>query len=81
MVAVNLWSGLRVFADGAASVEVEATTVGEALEGLAAKHPGLAPMLEDDVSVVVDGRVIVSGRTEPLSETSEVWLMQRLRGG
>jgi molybdopterin converting factor small subunit len=80
-VEVNLWSGLRAFADGAAKVEVEAETVGEALRGLAEKHPGLAPLLEDEVSVVVDGRVIVSGQTEPISEGSEVWLMQRLRGG
>jgi len=80
-VEVHLWSGLRVFADGAASVGVEAATVGEALRRLGEAHPGLAPMLEDDVSVVVDGRVIVSGQTEPLAEGSEVWLMQRLRGG
>jgi len=80
-VEVHLWSGLRVFADGAATVSVEASTVGEMLQRLGELHPALAPFLEDEVSVAVDGRIIVSGLTEPIGEDSEVWLMQRMRGG
>jgi molybdopterin synthase sulfur carrier subunit len=81
MVEVNLWSGLRAFTGGAVKVEVEATTVGEVLTGLAAAHPGLADILEDSVSVVVNGQIVVDSVTEPVPPDAEVWIMKRLRGG
>ena len=81
MVKVNLWSGLRALADGNSVVEVSATTVGEVLSGLVAAYPGLEDAIETGVSVSVDGRIIVSGLTEPVSDASEVFLMQRLKGG
>ena len=81
MVEVNLWSGLRALTGGADTVEVEAETVGEVLKGLVAVHPELAGPIEAGVSVVVDGRVIASSLTEPVRPDSEVYLMQRLKGG
>ena len=81
MVEVNLWSGLRKFADGAESVEVDAKNTGEVLRGLVKAHPGLEEAIDAGVSVAVDGRVIASSLTEPVNEDSEVWLMMRLRGG
>ena len=81
MVEVHLWSGLRAFAGGQGSVEIEAKNVGEVLSGLVAAHPGLADAIEAGVSVAVDGRVIVNTMNEPVTPKSEVYLMQRLRGG
>jgi sulfur-carrier protein len=81
VVEVNLWSGLRALADGKDKVEVEATTVGEILSGLVAAHPGLADAIEAGVSVAVDGRIIVNAMNEPVKPDSEVYLMQRLKGG
>ena len=81
MVEVNLWSGLRALADGKDKVSVEATTVGEILSGLVAAHPGLADAIEAGVSVAVDGRIIVNTMNEPVKPDSEVYLMQRLKGG
>ena len=81
MVEVNLWSGLRAFADGKDKVEVDATDVGGILSGLVAAHPGLADAIEAGVSVAVDGRIIVSALNEPVGPDSEVFLMQRLKGG
>ena len=81
MVEVNLWSGLRPLADGRDKIEVEASTVGEVLDGLVAACPGLKDAIEAGVSVSVDGRIIVSGLTEPVRPDSEVYLMQRLKGG
>jgi sulfur-carrier protein len=81
MVEVNLWSGLRALADGKETVEVEATNVGEVLEGLVKAHPGLQDAIDAGVSVAVDGRVIASSLTEPVKPDSEVFLMQRLKGG
>jgi sulfur-carrier protein len=81
VVKVNLWSGLRALADGNETVEVEAATVGEVLNGLVAAYPGLADAIEAGVSVAVDGRIITNSLSEPVGADSEVYLMQRLKGG
>lgn len=81
MVEVNLWSGLRALADGHDKVEVDATTVGEVLTGLVKAYPGLQDAIDAGVSVAVDGRIMASGLTAPVKPDSEVYLMQRLKGG
>ncbi len=80
-ITVHLWSGLRRLTDGdLESVEVDASTVGEALVAVAAQHPGLEPVLAAGVSVVIDGEVSTS-RRQVIQPGSEVYLMQRLKGG
>ena len=81
MVQVHLFTSLRTFADDQAVVEVDAKTTGEVLRGLAEAYPALAPHIEAGVSVAVDGRVMASGLTEPVSEDSEVVILQQLKGG
>ena len=81
MVEVNLWSGLRRFADGAERVSVEASTVGEMLDALVAAHPGLKPFIEAGVSVAIDGEVISLNRSVPVRPENEIFLMQRIKGG
>ena len=81
MVEVNLWLGLRGLADGNDKVEVEAKNVGEVLKGLADAYPRLIPTIEAGVSVAVDGRLIANDLTEPVFPTSEVYLLQQLKGG
>ena len=81
MVQVNLWAGLRRFADGKDTVEIKAQNVGEILNALENKYPELREIIEAGVSVSVDGRIIASGLTEPVYENSEVFLLQQLKGG
>ncbi|WP_170763787.1 MoaD/ThiS family protein [Ruegeria lacuscaerulensis] len=81
MVEVHLWSGLRSLTGGQQVVEVEAKTTGELLKELVRVHPQLQGPIDAGVSIAIDGRVIASGLTEPIPEGSEVYLMQRLRGG
>ena len=57
MAKVNLWSGLTRFTDGEKVVEIEADTVAGLLNGLSAAYPGLAPILDAGVSVVIDGEI------------------------
>lgn len=80
MVEVHLWSGLRRFTDGVEVVSVEASTVGEMLDGLVAAHPGLAPVIAEGVSVAVDG-IITSGRFTPVAPGNEIYLVRRAKGG
>lgn len=81
MVQVNLWAGLRRFADGKDTVEIKAQNVGEILSALENKYPELKEIIEAGVSVSVDGKIIASGLTEPVYEDSEVFLLQQLKGG
>ena len=81
MVEVNLWSGLRPLADGQVRVEVEAATVREMLVGLVAAYPGLEPAIDAGISVAIDGRIVTGGLNEPVGPDSEIYLLQRLKGG
>ncbi len=62
-------------------VEVEATNTGELLRELVRAYPQLQAPVDAGVSIAIDGRIIASGLSEPVPENSEVYLMQRLRGG
>ena len=81
MVEVNLWSGLRQYADGKTTIEVDATNVGDVLKRIVDLHPGLEPFIEAGVSVAVDGRIIANDLTEPVYPETEVYLLQQLKGG
>ena len=81
MVKVHLWSGLRSLVDGQDEVEVEASTVGEVLRGLIIQYPELEDYLVSGVSVAVDGKIIATDLTKSVTEKSEIYLIQKLRGG
>ncbi|MBK6466341.1 MAG: MoaD/ThiS family protein [Rhodobacter sp.] len=81
MARVHLWSSLRRLAGGAEVVEVEAATVGQMLDALVKAHPGLAPAIEAGVSVAVDDEIIANARHSPIHPESEIYLLQRLKGG
>lgn len=80
MVEVNLWSGLRRLAGGEGVVTVEADSVRQMLAALVRLHPGLEPVVKAGVSVSVDGSV-ETNLDAPLSPSSEVYLIQRIKGG
>lgn len=81
MAKVHLWASLRRFADGQEVVEVDAATVGQVLDALEKAHPGLGPAIKAGLSVAVDGEVIANNRASPVKPESEVFLLQRLKGG
>ncbi|NVO54245.1 MoaD/ThiS family protein [Rhodobacteraceae bacterium B1Z28] len=81
MVEVHLWSGLRSLTGGQQVVEVQAATTGALLRELVRAHPQLQGPIDAGVSIAINGRIIASGLAEPIPEGSEVYLMQRLRGG
>lgn len=80
-VKVHLWAGLRSLAGGQEIVEVSASNIGQMLDAIGAEHPALEDYLEDNVSVSVDGRIMATDLTHPLTEESEIYIIQRLRGG
>ena len=81
MARVHLWASLRRFAEGQEVVEVDAATVGQMMDALEKAHPGLGPAIKAGLSVAVDGEVIANNRSASVGPASEVYLLQRLKGG
>ena len=81
MVEVNLWSGLRKYADGQEKVDVEGENVGQLLNNLVKAYPDLEPFIDAGVSVAIDGRIIARDLTAEILPDSEVYLLQQLKGG
>lgn len=81
MVKVELWAGLRAFAEGNTIVEVDAKNIRELLKALSDKYPGLKPILDEGVSVAIDGEIFADSLIEPVGPDNEVVLMQKIRGG
>ena len=81
MVKVNLWSGLRHFTDGQVVVEVEAQTIGHMIDALVGKYPGLGPIFEGGISVAVDGDIVPPDTSKSIDDSSEIYLLQQMKGG
>ncbi len=81
MVQVKIFGSLAAAADDQTEVEIEARTLRELLDGLAARYPAMQPQLERGVSVAIDGRVYNDSWFTPIEPDSEVVLLSRLKGG
>jgi hypothetical protein len=81
MVDVQLWAGLKSLADGQRVVRVEASNIREMLDALVAQFPALKPIIDDGVSVAIDGDIYAESMVAPITPDSEVVLMQRIKGG
>jgi molybdopterin synthase sulfur carrier subunit len=90
MSTIKLPSVLRANANGERSIEVEAGTVGDAVQALVGRHPGLADQLltpEGElhrfVNVYVNGRDVryLEGLATPIAERDEIRLLPAIAGG
>ncbi|MDC0739587.1 MoaD/ThiS family protein [Cognatishimia sp. SS12] len=81
MVKVELWAGLRAFTGGERTVEVDAKNIRELLQALSDAYPGLKPILDEGVSVAIDGEIFADSLIEPVGPENEIVLMQKIRGG
>jgi sulfur-carrier protein len=89
-VTVLIPTPLRRFTDGEARVAVPAATVGEAMQELATRYPGIGERLLDDggqirrfVNVFVNGRNVrdVDGLETSLSPGDEMGIIPAMAGG
>jgi sulfur-carrier protein len=87
MARVWIPSLLRELAGGAAEVEVPGATVGEVIDQLEARFPGIKARLIDgdslraNIAVVVDGEVSRLRLRQRLSENSEIHFLPAISGG
>ena len=87
---IRIPTPLRTATGGAATVDVEATTVGEALSALESAHPGVAERLLDDngklrrfVNVFVDDEDVrfAQGLETPVAQGATVSTIPAVAGG
>ena len=87
---IRIPTPLRTATGGAATVEVEASTVGEALSALETQHPGVSERLLDDsgklrrfVNVFVDDEDVrfAQGLDTPVAQGATVSIIPAVAGG
>jgi len=81
MVKVVLWGSLRSATGGLTDVEVDAANTGELLKALVEKYPELESIVEEGVSVAIDGLIYKEAWFTPIKPDSEVVLMPYMKGG
>jgi molybdopterin synthase sulfur carrier subunit len=90
MSTIKLPSVLRANANGERSIEVEAETVGDAVQALVGQHPALKEQLltaDGDlhrfVNVYVNGRDVryLDGLATAIAERDEIRLLPAIAGG
>jgi molybdopterin synthase sulfur carrier subunit len=87
MPVVWIPSLLRTLTDGQETLSVPGETVGQAVENLEARYPGLrkrlfqGDRLRPDLSLLVDGALSARGLLQKVSETSEIRFIPAIRGG
>jgi MoaD family protein len=90
MSIVRLPQVLRQQADGQRAIEVEGATVGDAVQALVGRHPGLASQLltadgelHRFVNVFLNGRDVryLDGLATPVEERDEIRLLPAIAGG
>ncbi len=81
MVQVVLWGSLKAAAGGKTELEVEAANIRELLSRLGESYPALQPILEEGVSVAIDGKIYRNAWFQPIPPGSEVYLLPPMAGG
>ncbi len=65
---------------GVASLNIEATSVGELLRKAGERYPKLEPMLTE-VAVSINGQIFRDDWNQPIPADAEVFLLPRIPGG
>jgi MoaD family protein len=90
MSTIKLPSVLRAHANGEREIDVQGGTVGDAVQALVGRHPGLAEQLltadgelHRFVNVYVNGRDVryLEGLSTPIEARDEIRLLPAIAGG
>jgi molybdopterin converting factor small subunit len=81
LVQVSLTGALRLAADGHASIDIEARTIGELITTLVERFPEMSEVLDEGIAVAIDGVIYRDDWTQRIPESAQVFLMPRIAGG
>jgi molybdopterin converting factor small subunit len=72
---------VRAFTGSAATIEVQARTVGGLIAELDRRFPGLGAHVQQRMAIAIDGEIHQDALAEPIGPDSEVVLIPRIGGG
>lgn len=81
MVQVRIGGPLASMAGGRTRFELEASNIREILTGLGEACPRLKPVLEQGVTVAIDGELYRNAWFQPVKPDSEIYILPRMAGG
>ncbi|HET6473785.1 MAG TPA: MoaD/ThiS family protein [Pseudomonadales bacterium] len=81
MVEVQLSASFREFADGAASIAVDAATIRELLRKIVERYPRMQRRVDEGIAVSINGEIYRDSRNEKIPDGAEVFLLPRIPGG
>ncbi len=81
MAQVKLGGTYKTYTGGRTEFDVEAKNIREVLSGLAALCPDLKPVLDQGVTVAIDGQIFRNAWFQPVRPDSEVHILPRMAGG
>ena len=81
MLEVSLTGSLREAVGGAASIQVEATSIRELLRKVIERYPRMQSQVDEGVAVSINGEIYRDNWDEPIPTDAEVFLLPRIQGG
>ncbi len=81
MAKVVLWGSLSQLADGRKDFEIDAPNIDRMLRALCEEAPRLKPVLEDGVTVSIDGTLYRLNKLQKIEPDSEVFILPKMAGG
>lgn len=81
MVQVKLGGTYKTYTGGRTSFDVEAKNVREVLQGLAELCPDLKPVLDQGVTVAIDGQIYRNAWFQAVKPDSDIYILPRMAGG
>lgn len=81
MVEVQLSTSFREFANGAASIAIDATNIRELLRKIVERYPRMQRRVDEGIAVSINGEIYRDNRNEPIPDGAEVFLLPRIPGG
>jgi len=81
MAKVVLWGSLSQLAGGRKEFDIDAPNIDRMLRALCEEVPKLRPVLEDGVTVSIDGTLYRLNKLQKIEPDSEVFILPKMAGG
>lgn len=81
MAVVHLMTDYRAFTGGEAVVEAEGATVGQVIDSLDARFPGLGDLLRHGASAGIEGEIHSEPEFLPVAPDTVIYFVAPLAGG
>ncbi len=78
---VSLTGTLRSGAGGAATIDVEASTIHGLLTALVERYPEMQDHIDEGIAVSINGDIYRDDWTQPIPAHADVFLIPRIKGG